>query len=86
LRKEEIMSGSFNRISCGGGPPRGITFKGAVIQLAACMIFAGFCLLCADADTMEDFLMSKVIGGMLCLVGMVVIAHLDKGGSNDIHS
>lgn len=76
------MSKSFNRISCGGGPPRriNITVKGAVIQLAACMVFAGFCLLCADADTMEAFLVSKVIGGMLCLGGLVVIAHLGRKG------
>jgi hypothetical protein len=60
--------------------------KRSVEIFMAFMVLAGFCLLCADADTMEAFLVSKVIGGMLCLGGLVVIAHLtDKGGSNDIH-
>jgi hypothetical protein len=52
-----------------------MTIKGAVQQLAAFLVLAGFCILCADADDMEAFLISKVVGGVFCLAGLVIIAH-----------
>lgn len=54
----------------------------SIMTLAAFIVFAGFAILCADAETMEAFLISKVVGGVFCVAGLTVIAHLDKREEN----
>lgn len=55
----------------------------AIGALAVFAILAGLLLLMADSDSMQAFLISKVIGGVVCLVGLVALAHIDNiGGEN----
>jgi len=55
-----------------------MTVKACVRYLAAFLVLAGFCVLCADSDSMAAFLYSKVVGGLFCLVGLVTIAHMGE--------